>query len=555
MLPSRRVEVHERGDVRLGRRPAVGPARQRSQDALRAGVLRSAGVAASARVLRRAGVVAGAGVAAGVGGAGVLRSAGVAGAGVAGGAGFLRCAGVLRRAGVAAGRCLGPAHEDASPARGVTGPGRVVGAVDHELVDRHALRLGRVLRRAQDEAAHGHAPRGEALRGERPPQEAGAHVAGARADGDPRHEPVVGVHAAVVAGERRPAAGAVAADPEHGHLLAVDAQLDPLPARQPVDVADDVALQADAQLVLPVEGKAVAHGEAAARPERHRLPGALVLDARAGDLVGRGGRPQPSVADRRPAHLVGGRDVALQERGGDVEEVRVVVESEAQVVGRQERRRVDLQRQQVADGVGVLGPVQPVDRGPAGIGVRLRRPVERRLQPRGRGVVGGGLRTRTPPRGRHRAFVQLQQHLLPDVRVFADGFQRRLVEGQVAGAEPFVVAGDAVAVEEGAHAVRAFGGRRGPNRDRRCDDDGSQGADDAADPRLGHGNLAAATIAESGADGQGSSTQGRASFIAVRFRRDSSVAADRRGGIAAARETPGEYRNNVRAGRRRAHSR
>ena len=375
------------------------------------------------------------------------------------------------------------------PARGIAGARRSVGTVDHQLVDGHALGSRRVLRGAQDEAAYRHTPRGQPLRGERAPQEGGPHVAGTGADRDPRHELVVGVHAAVVAGERSPPAVAVAADPEHGDLLAVDPQLDPLLAGQPVDVADDVPLQADAQLVLAVEREAVAHRDPAPGPERQRIPGALVLDAGPGNLVGLGSRPQPTVADRHPAHLVRGRDVALHERGGDVEEVGVVVEAEAEVVRRQERRRVDLEPQQVADGVGVLRPVEPVNGGAAGVGGGVRGPVEGGLQPRCRGIVGGRLGAGAPAGGRHRPLLELQQHLLPDVGPLANRVERRRVEGQIARAQPLVVAGDAVPVEEGPEILGAANRHRRPGRYGRREDDGGQCADNAANPRLSHEDL------------------------------------------------------------------
>ena len=65
-------------------------------------------------------------------------------------------------------------------------------------------------------------------------------------------------------------------------------------------------------------------------------------------------------ADREPADLLRRRDVAVEQRRREVAD-RHVVEAVAGLVGRQQRRDVDVERQQVADGVLVLGSRQPPD--------------------------------------------------------------------------------------------------------------------------------------------------------------------------------------------------
>ena len=77
---------------------------------------------------------------------------------------------------------------------------------------------------------------------------------------------------------------------------------------------------------------------------------------------------RPGTADGQPADLLRRGDVAVQERRREVAH-RHVVEPVAGLVRRQQRRGVDVERQQVADRVLVLGPVEPAEGvGPAGLG-------------------------------------------------------------------------------------------------------------------------------------------------------------------------------------------
>ncbi len=86
------------------------------------------------------------------------------------------------------------------------------------------------------------------------------------------------------------------------------------------------------------------------------------------------------VADREPADLAGGRDVALEQHRRNAERARDVVEAEARVVGRQQRGCVDLEREQIADRIRVLGAIHAVQGGAAGIRLRRRQGVELGLE-------------------------------------------------------------------------------------------------------------------------------------------------------------------------------
>ena len=86
---------------------------------------------------------------------------------------------------------------------------------------------------------------------------------------------------------------------------------------------------------------------------------------------------RPGLPDGQAADLLRRGDVAVQERRREVAH-RHVVEPVAGLVARQQRRGIDVERQEVADGVLVFGPVEPPERvGPAGIGFLGGRAVER----------------------------------------------------------------------------------------------------------------------------------------------------------------------------------
>ena len=71
---------------------------------------------------------------------------------------------------------------------------------------------------------------------------------------------------------------------------------------------------------------------------------------------------QRAVADRQAADLHRRGDVALNQRRRHGERLGDVVEALARAVGRQQRVHVDVEREQIADRVGVLGAVQPMQR-------------------------------------------------------------------------------------------------------------------------------------------------------------------------------------------------
>ena len=246
-----------------------------------------------------------------------------------------------------------------------------------------------------------------------------------------------------------------APDGELGHPLAVEAHLQLLPVLEAAHVVVELAPQPDADVVLAVEGEVVPDGDAPARPERQVLAHAAVLEPHRGQDVGLGGRLDAGVADGEPADPARREDVAVEQGRRHREDVGHVVEAEVRVVGRQQRRGVDLEGQQVPHRVGVLAPVEPVDGGAPRIGVGGGDAVEGRLEGRGDGGVGGRLGPR-PARRRHGTGAQLPHDLLPRRGMVAHPGRVHRVEGEVRRAEPRVVTGDAVAVEDRAHRLGAL---------------------------------------------------------------------------------------------------
>ena len=77
--------------------------------------------------------------------------------------------------------------------------------------------------------------------------------------------------------------------------------------------------------------------------------------------------------DRQPADLLRRRQISFEQRRRQIAH-RHVVEAVARLVAGQQRRDVDVEREQIADGVLVFGPVEPAERvGSARIRLRGRR--------------------------------------------------------------------------------------------------------------------------------------------------------------------------------------
>ena len=209
---------------------------------------------------------------------------------------------------------------------------------------------------------------------------------------------------------------------------------------------------------------------AAAGAERQPLEVRLLGQVRAQDddpAAGHDGR----AADGEPADLLRGREVPLHQRGRQLDHPHVV-EAVARVVAGQQGGHVDVQIEQVADGVAVLGAVQAPERlGPPRVRGGGGAGVERGLDVREQALVGGGLGTRRPSRG-HGAGPELADHPLPHLGVPGHVVEGRRLERQPALQRPVVVAGQTVPVDErllrAARLGRGVGPREPQPRQREC---------------------------------------------------------------------------------------
>ena len=136
------------------------------------------------------------------------------------------------------------------------------------------------------------------------------------------------------------------------------------------------------------------------------------------------------IADGEAADRRGRVRVALDQHGRDSERAGDVVEPEARVVAGQKLLRVDVQREQIADGVRVFRAVQPVQRRPAGIRRACGEPIELGLEVRDELLLLLLVRPRFARR-RHHARPELAHDLLPLLGRSSD-----LVDVQAVEVEP-----------------------------------------------------------------------------------------------------------------------
>ena len=134
----------------------------------------------------------------------------------------------------------------------------------------------------------------------------------------------------------------LAADLHQEHALAVDRDLELMRELEPGHVADDVPQQLDAEVVVGVLRKVVPEEQAAARAERQSLD-VVLLRVVGRNAIGQRRTTSLSNADRQAADLARGRQVLLEQRRRDPQNVGDVVEPVALVVGRQQSSDVDLE--------------------------------------------------------------------------------------------------------------------------------------------------------------------------------------------------------------------
>ena len=146
--------------------------------------------------------------------------------------------------------------------------------------------------------------------------------------------------------------------------------------------------------------------------------------------IGRFGRRLPE-ADRRARDPGRRRRVGFEQRRRNGQRAGDVVKASRRIVRRQQRRDVDLQIQQVADRVGVFGPVQTMQHDRAGIGgcAAALRSISASSQSRSPSY--SAKRRPRHARRRHHAGAQFADHLFPHFRVIADGREIHFLKREI----------------------------------------------------------------------------------------------------------------------------
>ena len=196
------------------------------------------------------------------------------------------------------------------------------------------------------------------------------------------------------------------------------------------------------ELVFAVRREVVLDDEAAARAEGHPLE-TMLLPAGAGRAARRqrnhhvggvavGGRigRRLGVADRLERDRARGVDVLVDEIGRHLQGGGVVVEVALDVVVGQQGCRVDVEPEQIADGVRVLAAIEAAQRHTSGLRSR-RAGVDFVLEPRDE--CGRRLIVRAPGASRrHQTTAQLADHFLGNLGVLVDRVQIQFGQRQAA---------------------------------------------------------------------------------------------------------------------------
>ena len=124
-----------------------------------------------------------------------------------------------------------------------------------------------------------------------------------------------------------------------------------------------------------------------------------ICDFGARDLVGHRRRGGGAIADREPADLAGGAQVAFHQRRRKRLRIGDVVEAVADGIGRQERIDIDLDAQQIANGARILGAVRALERTESGIGVERRRAIDAFPRARDASAISASSSGRFAPAG------------------------------------------------------------------------------------------------------------------------------------------------------------
>ena len=211
--------------------------------------------------------------------------------------------------------------------------------------------------------------------------------------------------------------------------------------------------------VLAIGRKNVSDNGAAAGAKR-RAVDMLDLRERLRNVIGLDDGTHARISDRGAADLARGPHVAFHQRGRNSQNVGDIVEPLTAIVRGQQRIYIDLKAQQVANRIGVLGAIEPVQGWPSRIGVRHGKLIQFGFQRSCKGGQNGGLWPGSSRR-RHHAGTDFLYHLFSLFNALVQMGEVDCGEREAAGFQALIMAAGAVLFGQVGHGGSRHVGRLG----------------------------------------------------------------------------------------------
>ena len=207
--------------------------------------------------------------------------------------------------------------------------------------------------------------------------------------------------------------------------------------------ASQIASQQHLYLILPILSKRINGRPTSPRPQWH--PRQMLFLRQIGPKPNRVTLQRTLRAPhRQPANPLRRRNIPVQQGRRQIPDVDIVKPKPTLISG-QHRGSINIQCQQIPNGILIFGPIQPPKRlRPPWIHARrIQRSLKRRQQ-----CHPFASRRLWHPRRRHHARPHLPNHLLPKFSPRLDPRQRRCIQPQPATLHPLVMAGQTVPIQE-----------------------------------------------------------------------------------------------------------
>ncbi len=242
----------------------------------------------------------------------------------------------------------------------------------------------------------------------------------------------------------------IAAHPEGVDARAVHRVLDLVRVLEAAHHAEVRPEHLHSELILGVERQRHLREDAADRADRLAFDVGVLRRVLA-DVKRLGGGAEVGIADRHRADLVRGLHEPLEQHRRHPENVADVVKPVRGVVGRQQRRRIDIEREEIAHRIRVFGAVETMENRTAGVGRFGGRAIQCGREPRDQLGAGRRIGLRRGRR-RHHPDTHLLDRLFPNTGVSRELTIVHLVERESTGLAASVMAADAVLADDGGAA-------------------------------------------------------------------------------------------------------